>query len=93
MVLDCRRCSVDRRCHRGTLALDTSHFTYLARAALRMVAGDAAQASDLLAELLRASSCWEPPKLWTTAMIESDQVDQQLSEIGLAPPEKLGWFG
>ena len=91
MVLASQLCSADEECHVGALALDASHFTYLGRGALHSTAGDSDAASILLAQILRATACWNPTRLCTTAMIADDQVDQQLGFLGLAPPTQPRW--
>lgn len=91
MVLADQLCSADEECHAGTLALDASHFSYLGRGALQSTSGDAGAASIVLAQVLRATACWNPTRLCTTAMIAEEQVDQQLGLLGLAPSTGLGW--
>jgi len=90
-VRDCCTCSGEQTCHNGAIALDASHMVYLGRAACELVPGDAAGASELLVDMLRATACWRAGRLWTTEMIWHDQVDDQLALLGLTAPPGYGW--
>lgn len=83
-------CQCDQACYAGSVALDASHVVYLGRAALELGGGDHAEASDLLAQMLRATACWMAGRLWTTTLIW-DQVDEQVARLGLAPPAGGRW--
>lgn len=70
--------------------LDASHVVYLARGALALGTGPD-DAAECLTSALRATSCWEVGRMWTSAMILDEQVDPQLGQLGLAPPSDSGW--
>ena len=48
-------------------------------------------ASENLHVLLRATSCWQAGRLWTTAMIWEEQIREQLGRLGLTPPPGAAW--
>jgi hypothetical protein len=90
-VRDRCTCSGSRVCHPGEIALDASHVIFLGRAAWVLSPGDEVEASALLADMLRATSCWQADRLWTSAMIRDDQIVPQLDLLGLSLPPEVTW--
>lgn len=87
---DCRTCAADQICHAGVVALDTSHVVYLARGAL-VLADGLEEAARCIAYALRATACWNIGRMWTTARMLNDQIEEQLGELNLTPPSPAGW--
>jgi hypothetical protein len=58
---------------------------------LVLAEGDEAKASEYLADILRATSCWNTDRSWTIEMIRNDQIIPNLDELGLLQLEGRSW--
>lgn len=96
-VLQKSTCSGDQSCCHGLLLVDTSHLTFLARAALELEKTKGTHAHHVYFDLLRATSCWQQGRLMTTTVIFNDQIDPSsddsrvLEVLGLPSPQDPIW--
>jgi hypothetical protein len=74
-VLSCRTCPGDRSCTEcDALALDTSHLTFLARAATRLERADLGRA-EILFRLVQVTACWRPDRLVTADAVYEHEIN------------------
>ena len=86
-----RTCGGGQTCSPGNVALDASHIVYLGRGALELTSGEPEEAALHLADVLRATACWQVGRMWTTLTMWDDQIDPKLAELGLSSPSGRGW--
>lgn len=74
-MLESQSCSGDEGCCLGVVFVDTSHVTFLARAARSLGAKVGLEPPRILYRLLRATACWKRGRLLTTQVAWDNQID------------------
>ena len=74
-MLGCRTCPGDGSCTDcDAIALDTSHLTFLARAARQLESADL-ERGELLFRLVQVTACWSSDRLLTAEVVYEHEID------------------
>jgi hypothetical protein len=80
-VLEHQSCAGDEECCLGVVFVDTSHVTFLARAATSLGPKVGLEPPRILYRLLRATGCWKRGRLLTTQVAWDSQLDPDRASL------------